>query len=359
MLDFLAPWFSKILTDGFSAMAGDYTNYSPPYLYLLGLVATFSPFASAIFLIKLVSILFTLFAAIIFGIIVMEITHNSIKAIVCACLFPLIPSVAINAAWWGQCDIIYTSLIMCAFLASIKRSPFLVMFFFSTAFAFKAQAIFFAPFLLYLALKKELPWKYAAVVPVVYVCMMFPAWFAGRPALELATIYLNQGNFYKALSMHAPNPWAFIEKYRLMPYEIGLITGLLAAILANLVLVVHALRSVRDDTTTKLLLIASTMIVSPYLLPKMHDRYFFPADVFTVLLCVLLPKYRLSALAMQIASTAVYVAYLKGSSTQQDNIAIVASAFTSIALIWILYLSSVYSRLSGGIRHFKNGRFRV
>lgn len=353
MLAFLYPWFSKILTDGFPAMAGDYANYSPPYLYLLGLASLFSPIASPIFLIKSISILFNVFAALIFGLIVIEASCNRNLAVASACLFLLIPSVAINAAWWGQCDIVYTSLMLCAFLASLKRRPFLVMLFFSMSLAFKAQAILFGPYLLYLVLKKELPWKYATVVPLVYACMLMPAWLAGRPALELATIYLQQGGYYRALSMHAPNPWALVEKYHLIPYKVGVIAGMLISVIANLALVVKAIKSRQDEVEIKLLLITATMITSPYLLPKMHDRYFFPADVFTILLCVLFPKYRVSAVAMQVASTAVYLAFLNGTNRQQDNVAILASVFTTIALIWVLYAPALLSRFSAAAELIK------
>jgi Gpi18-like mannosyltransferase len=334
---FLRPWFYRILEGGFSAMSGDYANYSPPYIYLLGMASIFSALASPIILIKLVSIFFTLFTAAVFGIIVMEITRNRNIAISCACFFPLIPSVAINAAWWGQCDVIYTSFLLCAFLASIKRMPFFVILFFSIAFAFKAQALFIAPYLLYLALKRELPWKYAALVPLVYACMMLPAWLAGRPALELASIYLNQGSFYKALAMHAPNPWALVENYHLLPYKAGVIAGLLATAAVSMALVIKALASKQGEIETKLLLITACLIASPYFLPKMHDRYFFPADVFTILLGTVMPKYRGAALAMQLASLAVYLAFLEGTQSQQDKVAILASAFTSIALMWVLF----------------------
>lgn len=347
MESFLYPWFSAILAGGFSAMAGEYANYSPPYLYLLGLASLFSPMASPIVLIKSVSIVFTFIGAGVFGLVVMEVSRNRTLAIVCACLFPLVPSVAINGAWWGQCDIIYTTFLLAAFLASIRRAPLQVALFFSLAFAFKAQAIFFTPFLLYLALKKELPWRYAAVVPLVYAVMMLPAWLAGRPALELATVYVQQGGYYKALAMNAPNPWAFIEKFHLMPYKAGVLAGAVAAIAGCLLLVRRSLLSTYDDATTKLMLIAATTLISPYLLPKMHDRYFFPADVFTLLLCVLLPRYRVAAVAMQIASVLVSLAYLKAPDSRA-SLAVVASVFSSVALGWLLFVPPNAAKSAAG-----------
>lgn len=344
---FLEPWFAAVVQNGFPAMAGDYANYSPPYLYLLGLASAFHALAPPMLLIKAVSILFTLLAALVAGLIVLEMTASRQKAFICGCLFPLIPTVAINAAWWGQCDAIYATFLLAAFLASLKRMPMRVVLFFSIGFAFKAQAIFFAPYLLYLLLKKELPWKYLMLVPLVYAAMMTPAWLAGRPARELAAIYLNQGSYYRVLAANAPNPWAYIEKYHLLPYRPAVLAGLVMAAAANLVLVVKALRARLDTPETRLLLLACTTLASPYLLPKMHDRYFFLADILTIVLAVVAPHYRLAALAMQAASVAVYLAFLKGPFYQSDKIALLAALLTSVALMSLLYAPAIFGMRTG------------
>lgn len=334
---FLEPWFAAIVDNGFPAMAGDYANYSPPYLYLLGLASAFHGLAPPIVLIKAVSIFFNLLAAAVAGLIVLQISASRQKAFVCACLFPLIPTVAINAAWWGQCDVIYATFLLAAFLASLKRMPMRVMLFFSIGFAFKAQAVFFAPYLLYLLLRKELPWKYLALAPLVYAAMMAPAWLAGRPALALAAIYLEQGGYYRVLAANAPNPWAFVEKYHLLPYRPAVLAGLLLAAAVNLGLVRKALRARLDTPETRLLLLASTTLASPYLLPKMHDRYFFLADIFTILLAVVAPRYRVAALAMQGASLAVYLAFLEGPFRHVDKTPLLAALLTSLALLCLLH----------------------
>ena len=334
---FLEPWFAVIQENGFPAMAGDYANYSPPYLYLLGLASAFEGMEAPIVLIKAVSILFNLLAAVVAGLIVLEISGSRQKAFICACLFPLIPTVAINAAWWGQCDVIYATFLLAAFLASLKRMPLRVMLWFSIGFAFKAQAIFFAPYLLYLLLRKELPWNYLALAPVVYAAMMTPAWLAGRPALELAGVYLDQGSYYRVLAANAPNPWAFVEKYHLLPYRPAVLAGLALAAAANLGLVLKALQARLDNAETRLLLLASVTLASPYLLPKMHDRYFFLADILTILLAIVAPRYRLAALAMQGASLAVYLAFLAGPFRQADKIPLLAALLTSFALLCLLY----------------------
>jgi Gpi18-like mannosyltransferase len=89
----------------------------------------------------------------------------------------------------------------------------------------------------------------------------------------------------------------------------------------------------------------------------MHDRYFFLADLFTILLAVVAPKYRLAALAMQGASLAVYLAFLTGPFYQADKIPLLAALLTSFALMSLLYapaLSGAWKGWSG--RSGKAGR---
>jgi len=333
--EFLLPWFKVIDERGFAAMAGEYANYTPPYLYLLGIVSVFSGVIAPIYLIKSVGIAFTLFAALVFSFIVHDITRNKRHALIAAFAFPLIPSVAINAAWWGQCDAIYTSFLLCAFLASLRKKPFLVVVFFSVAFSFKAQAVFFSPFLFFLLLNKEVPWKYLLAIPLIYAAMMTPAWLAGRSAVELATIYLSQGSYYRSLSMNSPNLWAVVKQFDLLSYKAGLVIGIGAAIAGNLLLIVYAQRKSWSPATVKLMLVSATLLLGPYLLPKMHDRYFFPADVFLILLATMYPRLVAAAGAMQVASVAVALGFLGLISLSYAMPSIVGALFTTIALIFV------------------------
>jgi Gpi18-like mannosyltransferase len=121
----------------------------------------------------------------------------------------------------------------------------------------------------------------------------------------------------------------------LFHYTVGIPVGILVAVLANLMLQRKYLSLSHDHLTVKLLMVTFSLLASPYLLPRMHDRYFLSADVFTILLCVLLPRYRITAIAMQTASLLVSLAFLKLPDSR-EFIAVVASVFTSLALIWLL-----------------------
>ena len=72
------------------------------------------------------------------------------------------------------------------------------------AFSIKAQAIFLAPFAIAFLISRRTPLRYWLIPPSVYAAMMAPAWAAGWPAADLATVYLRQAQYFDDLSMNAP-----------------------------------------------------------------------------------------------------------------------------------------------------------
>jgi Gpi18-like mannosyltransferase len=48
----------------------------------------------------------------------------------------------------------------------------------------------------------------------------------------------------------------------------------------------------------------------PFLLPQMHDRYFFPAGIATIVLAFAIPAYAWIAVAMQVILILTYAPYL-------------------------------------------------
>jgi Gpi18-like mannosyltransferase len=349
---FLLPWFDIIRERGFDAMAGEYTNYSPPYLYLLGIASRFADIAPPIALIKAVSICFTLLSAAVFAAIVRQATGRQSFALLSGFAFPLIPTVALNAAWWGQCDIVYTFFLLCTLLASLRGKPLLVTLFFAVAFSFKAQALVLAPYLLFLAWKGEIRWAYALLVPLVFAVMMVPAWMAGRDAAALATIYAHQGAYYQLLSMNAPNPWAVIRHAPWISYQTGVVVGAGAAALGCLAVVRKGMRLAGDPGQVKLIVAAMSVVLVPYLLPKMHDRYFFPADVFLVLLACVMPRFAAAAVAMQAGSLVVYAGYLIGDGPPRGRVSAIGFVFTTLALVHMLWQArSTDTRVDASSNH--------
>jgi Gpi18-like mannosyltransferase len=143
------------------------------------------------------------------------------------------------------------------------------------AFAFKLQAVFIAPFALAMLIAHRTPWRLWPIPAGIYIGAMLPAWLAGWPAADLATIYLRQAGFYDQLAMNAPNLWQIVQTLA-GPAPLEPIAFAAAALIMLVFLVRFARAGAMPDPVAAALLSA---LILPGLLPRMHDRYFFLADL--------------------------------------------------------------------------------
>jgi Gpi18-like mannosyltransferase len=329
---YFRPWFDHILTSGFHALAGEYSNYTPPWLYLLYLSSFLPDSFSNVELIKLPSIVFNLISAVFVYLIVRQLGRGISYALFAGSGLLLLPTVVLNSAYWGQSDIIYCSFLLAFTCASLERRPVLAALCFGLAFAFKLQAIFLGPFLLYLVLRKEISWRHLLLIPTVYMGAMVPAWFAGRPLGELIWIYTAQVEKYRKLSLDAPNLYLFVGSY--LDYKVAV--GLIVAAAAGLAIAVYGQRLKMEPREAKLFIATASALLMPFLLPKMHDRYFFVADVFTFVLAASVPRFWWLAVFMQVSSVAAYLSFLFGIALA-PHVGAVFSTAAVIGLLWVYY----------------------
>ena len=337
--DFLLGWYDKLAVGGFEALREPFSNYTPPYLYLLFLITKTAGFIPKIAAIKLLSICFDFLNAFLVYKILKVRYPQSATALTSAALFLLLPTVLLNSAYWGQSDAIYTCFLLTCIYFLIKDQPIVAMIFLGISFAFKAQAAFLGPFILLLMIKKRIPWYSLGIVPVVYLLMMVPAVLAGRPMIELVTIYVNQTGFYRSLSEHAPNLYLFIPNTLYNPVvTIGLgMTALIAVVWAA----IYA-RKIKEFTPQMLLLCALvSAAMLPFFLPKMHDRYFYLAEVLSFLVAFYLSRWWLPALGYQIVSGLVYAVVLTANAVPVDpalaGSILILAAFVNTALMGYLF----------------------
>jgi Gpi18-like mannosyltransferase len=218
--------------------------------------------------------------------------------------------VVLNGSFWGETDMLYTScLVACLyFLLSKQKTAGLVAF--GLAFSFKLQALFLAPFLLILLMKRAVSWKQFLLVPVVYLMTLVPAWLVGRPLPELLQVYLGQTDKYKALSMNAPTLYQWLPNglYNIL-YPAGVIWC--AVMVFFFVTLVYKSRMQLADERMIELAMLSVLIV-PCFLPKMHDRFFFPADVIAILLGFYFPQRFYVPIVVSAVSFFSYLPFLFG-----------------------------------------------
>ena len=199
------------------------------------------------------------------------------------------------------------ALVAAVYFFMVDRS-FLAFVAIGFAFAFKQQAVFLGPFLLVLVLRRAFPWRHFLIVPAVYVISVIPAFLGGGSGRALLTVYLDQADKYSNLTLFAPTVYQWLPDVRsgslVRPAAIWGTSVLLLLVLAAVVYV--------PRLTPELILALATasVLVTPFVLPRMHDRYFFAADVLTIVLAFWVPRLVPVALLVQMVSLFSYWPFL-------------------------------------------------
>ena len=309
MQDFLLPWFDYIVTHGrFAALADNFYNYTPPYIYMMTAVSYLDGLIDRVTLIKSISILFDFIAAFVIFRIAVAASVPVRRAVLCALLFLNLPTLILNGALWGQCDVIYMTFLLAFAYYLIRNRPFQAMLMYGIALSLKVQAIFAAPFVLFLLLDGIVPVFALIMPPLIYAILVLPAALAGRGVLSLLTIYAGQADIAQKLSARAPNIYLFVQHF-LPPalYPAATLAGVALAGLVSLAVFVTHLRARRPLSAVFIVsALALWLALEPSLLPKMHERYFFGADIFAFALWVLVPRAWWIAILFQVGSALSY-----------------------------------------------------
>ncbi len=314
LTDWLVPWYEYLRQNGMAAFATGFSNYTPPYLYFLGLGTLLDGVLQPVTIIRGISVAFNAAAALLVFRFTLMRGLPVRDGLYAAFAFFMLPTVVVNSVIWGQCDIIYTLFLMLFVYLVIERRGWAAATALGVAFAFKQQTVFIAPFALYLLITRQLHWRQFVMVPLVYMILMLPSAIVGRPWMELLTVYAQQFDTFRTVSMGAPNPYLLLQKLVTeFPSLYGPITmaGLALGAVSVVGLAVVFARRAREPNDEQLLLMATlSLAIIPYVLPRMHDRYFFPASAMTFLLVIARPRSWPILLMMQLAELFAYVGFL-------------------------------------------------
>ncbi len=282
-------WYDFIAANGhFAALRYDFAVYAPAHLTLLAGAVSFLPELPKVLAVKAVPLPFDFLLAFFAYRCVGLRTPDSKEIPVLAALAVLFtPTVLLNGALLAQADAIYTSFLvggLSFLLAGRRRAAFAL---FGAAFGFKAQAVFLAPLLLCLFRKRTAGLRDLGWSALAFFGTLLPAWFLGRPLGEMLSIYLRQGSVYRELTMGAANLWQWVpnDLYPFWPlgalFTVALVWGLAVLVEKSRVVL----------TPDRIVFLAAfSVLVVPFFLPKMLDRYFFPAEVFAVVLAFYRPR---------------------------------------------------------------------
>jgi Gpi18-like mannosyltransferase len=303
---FYIPWMTEVSSNGVSSITGEFSDYTPPYIYLLLLFSVVVPFTGMVAAIKLISAPFVAALALGLYLLIKDATADTRRALWGGAIACVLPTVLVNAFLWGQTDIIYTTLLVYFTYFASRGRPLMAALIFGIAFSFKAQSLFLSPFLLYLVFSGQMRLIHLLAIPLTYVVMMTPAALTGRSWAALLFVYVEQFGTYHRLSLSAPNPWLVVDL--VLDYQIGVMMGIALSLAAGLMIAIGS-NDVDRHPRNNLIVAVMCAAVMPYVLPKMHERYFFVADVFSLALALTVPRLWTTAVLFQIGSLLSYLQY--------------------------------------------------
>lgn len=396
---FLSPWYDTLAQGGgFAAVGTEVANYNPPYLYLLAAM-TYLPIPKLI-AVKLISIVFDVVLAGFAALVVRERFPRPAVWVTAFAVVLMAPTVAVNSSWWGQCDSIYAAFCVGSLWFLIRRRPVWAGVFFGLAFAFKLQAVFFLPVLVIAIVVNRHRLAALLVSPAVFALCLVPAALAGRDWSSLLAVYPNQistggtaaggtgrrgaagfgppngvgtpegagatgtpptgsaeggarsggagfaggarpagsGTTGSSYTQNAPTFYQWLGSgasvvWKYLGLALGFVIGAAAAVFTWS-------RRRRLGATELVVLTTLIVLAIPFVLPQMHERYLYLADVATIVMAFYIRRFWPVAVLVSAASLASYAPFLwqstpvpLGVAAAMDLVAVLVTAWVAVDVL--------------------------
>jgi Gpi18-like mannosyltransferase len=334
-------WQSYLIEHGrWHALRQPIGMYFPAYYELTTLTSYLDGHLNRVVQIKVISFCFDIFAAIVAYKVIGRIKlreederHPSAAQLVAPFTILAGPTIILNGAVWGQCDIVFTSFLLLSTWAVLAEMGALATLFFGFALAFKLQAVILTPFLLAMVLARRIRWQHLLLVPVGWIIALIPPIMNGAHVGDYLLQPNSQAGAFPVLAIDVGNPWGFAQFVGLT-VRIALPLGL--AITAALFLALGLWGSAAGfrSAVNTLALAALSAQAMPYFMPKMQGRYFLPAEVFLgVLSCVDL-AFALPAGLVILASLLAYGEYFAPFAR---HFVLFVALLANTAALWLVF----------------------
>lgn len=352
-IGFISKWVRYYAENGgWSALKNQMGDYNVMYQYIMVICSFFD--ISSLYTSKFVSIIFDFVLAL--GccrcLSCFNVGKKGQHLMFVAVL--LLPTVWLNSALWGQCDSIYVSFIVWSLYFLIKEKYCLSVISLTLAFTFKLQTIFFMPVFCVLLFKKQIKIRHLIAFPVTYFVTCIPALAFGKPFADIISIYVRQTSEYPWLSMNAPTFWQMID--RVLPSDFLSKAGIFMAGAGVVAVFIWAMmKKGKADGRTILTLTMIFAVGIPFFLPHMHDRYFFMADIISIIYVVVFGFRRIHIpLFIQYASLVSYLNYIGAVNLYGGAIlpVIMTGPISGVVMLAALVQIGVY-----GIRDYDKKEF--
>ncbi len=328
---FLADWVKKFSAMSIKeALTEPIANYNMPYLYFLLIFSRLE--LSPIITIKALSCFFDVILAYYVMKTVSLVIEDRRLQLASYIVALGIPSVLMNSAQWAQCDSIYVAFCVISLYAAIKGDGRLCAISWTLSFCFKLQAIFALPALCVALFMGRVKPKHLLWIPVVFFATLIPAMVAGRSLGNCLSIYANQTQQYPSLYSNAPTIWQFFTGVDFEGYSNVTVFLAGTAVILFMFFTLTGVKSFKPEDLIRLFFISSLLV--PFVLPRMHERYFYMADVMSFIYFMTNRKKWYIPVTVIISSVVGYIWYF--TSEPNPGILIFDQRYLALALLAIL-----------------------
>lgn len=332
---FVSRWFDTIKNNGgFSALKNSMGDYTQPYLYLLTL-GTYTNI-NKLFYVKMLSFIFEIMTAFFIMRIVNIKYKNEKLGYLSFGLLLFIPTVIFNGSVWAQCDIIFTAFVIGSIYYILCEKPVTSIIFYGIALSFKLQAIFILPLFGILLFKNRIKIYHLLLIPISYLVLSIPSLIVGRPLKDILLTYVNQSGEYKNLTYNAPSIYQWVPSKMFSDTTLVGYIGILFAFVVVLIIIyvsVRYIKVIKYENVIELALLFAILV--PFLLPRMHERYFFMADIISLLYAFCFPKKFYIAILIPLVSLFCYLPFLYNTGTD--------SIIDLSIVLFIIIMDLIYS----------------
>ncbi len=300
----LMMWFNQLKEVGSLAAMTNYTgDYNLPHatiFYLLTLIPV-EPIIS----IKMVSILFDYLEAFLAMKMVMAIVSGTKKGYFYGSWAYLLvlcnPLAVINSGYLAQSESLWVYLALLSFWYVWQDKPVRGMWALGFGIAMKLQAVFILPLLLIMYFyKKKFSILHLVWIPVSIQALCIPAILGGCSFDSAFVLFKNMLGEYPFMYYYYPNIWTFFQDAPYYQFGRAAIVITFLALLMFAVLFVQSGK--KHSLEAYLEYIVWTTMTCAMLLPCMHERYNYIAEILLPVCAILNRRFWLPAVGLVLIS---------------------------------------------------------
>lgn len=330
---FLSQWTDSLAAMSFkNSLSTPVGNYNLPYVYFLAVLSRFD--VSSLLYIKAFSCVFDVLLAYAVMKLVMQGVDDRRLELGTFFIVLLSPTVMMNSALWSQCDSVYVAFCVISALAAVQGRGRLCAISWTVAFCFKLQAVFILPALAVALFMGKVKIRHLLWIPAVYFISILPALLAGRGLKSCMGIYLSQTYEHTALFLNAPSVWALFGDNQIPEMRTMALFASFGVILAFTLCALAVRDEITDRKLVALFFLSSLFV--PFMLPKMHERYFYMAEIFAIVYFMYDRKKWYVPVTITFASLTIYMIYF---AVWDDRAKTNGLSITWLALAFLVILA--------------------